>query len=61
MGIECAIRRVRPTRAPTQLSISARYSLASSTGVVRDITPPEICDAIRNATTTAGTLINLRN
>jgi len=25
------------------------------------ITPPEICDAIRKAATTAGTVINLRN
>ena len=42
------------------LSTSAGYSAAISTGV-RDITPPEICDAIRNAAITAGTLINLRN
>jgi len=41
--------------------MGAAYSLASSTGVVRSITPPEICEAIRNAATTAGTLINLRN
>ena len=37
------------------------YSLAISTGAVREVTPPEICDAIRNAATTAGRLINLRN
>jgi|tagenome__1003787_1003787.scaffolds.fasta_scaffold20778525_1 hypothetical protein len=30
-------------------------------GAVRDVTAPEICDAIRKAATTAGTLINLRN
>jgi hypothetical protein len=37
------------------------YSLASCTDAGREITPPEICDAIRNATTMAGTLISLRN
>jgi hypothetical protein len=37
------------------------YSLASSMGAVRGNTPPETCDAIRNATTTAGRLISLRN
>jgi hypothetical protein len=40
---------------------SGDYLLAIFMGDVRDITPPEICDAIRNAATTAGTLINLRN
>jgi hypothetical protein len=39
----------------------AGYSLAISIGAGRDVTPPEICDAIRKAATTAGTLINLRN
>jgi hypothetical protein len=39
----------------------AGYSLASCTDAGREITPPEICDAIRNATTMAGTLISLRN
>ena len=37
------------------------YSLASATGARGIVTPPEICDAIRKAATTAGTLINLRN
>jgi hypothetical protein len=37
------------------------YWFAICVDTVRDITPPEICDAIRNAATTAGTLINLRN
>jgi hypothetical protein len=37
------------------------YLLAIAIGEVRGMTPPEICDAIRNATTTAGTLIILRN
>jgi hypothetical protein len=37
------------------------YSLASCTCEGCDITPPETCDAIRNATTTAGTLISLKN
>jgi hypothetical protein len=37
------------------------YLLAIAIGEVRGITPPEICDAIRNAAITAGTLINLRN
>ncbi|MGA7996742.1 MAG: hypothetical protein WCA28_17805 [Bradyrhizobium sp.] len=41
--------------------MSAGYSLASATGARGIVTPPEICDAIRNAATTAGTLINLRN
>jgi hypothetical protein len=40
---------------------AAGYSLAIATGAGADVTPPEICDAIRNATTTAGTLINLKN
>jgi hypothetical protein len=40
---------------------AAGYSLAISTGVLRGLTAPEICEAIRNAATTAGTLINLRN
>jgi hypothetical protein len=39
----------------------AGYLLAIATGEVRDVIPPEICDAMRNAATTAGTLINLRN
>jgi hypothetical protein len=49
---------IDPTRWRISLTV---YSLASSTGVGRDITPPEICDAIRNAATTAGTLISLKN
>jgi hypothetical protein len=50
--------RIRPDPAdPT----CAGYSLAISIGAARDVTPPEICDAIRKAATTAGTLINLRN
>ena len=39
----------------------AAYSLAISIATERDVNPPEICDAIRKAATTAGTLINLRN
>jgi hypothetical protein len=39
----------------------AGYSLVSATGARGVINPPEICDAIRNAATTAGTLINLKN
>jgi hypothetical protein len=35
--------------------------VAISIAAVRVVTPPEICDAIRKAATTAGTLINLRN
>lgn len=47
---------------PTRWRISLTgYSLANSTDVGRDITPPEICDAIRNAAITAGTLISLKN
>lgn len=42
-------------------SMSEGYSPASAIGTRGGITPPEICDAIRNAATTAGTLINLRN
>jgi hypothetical protein len=55
--------RVRPGEIdPTRWWIGLTgYSLASSAGVGRDITPPEICDAIRNAATTAGTLISLKN
>jgi hypothetical protein len=37
------------------------YSPAICTCAGRRIPAPEICDAIRKATTTAGTLINLRN
>jgi hypothetical protein len=37
------------------------YSLASCAGAWWKIPPPETCDAIRNAATTAGTLISLRN
>jgi hypothetical protein len=37
------------------------YWLTNSVGAVRDAIPPETCEAIRNATMTAGTLINLRN
>jgi hypothetical protein len=40
---------------------SGGYLLAIAIGEVRDVNPPEICDAIRNAVTIAGTLINLRN
>jgi len=43
------------------LARPAGYSPASSIGAVRGNTPPEICDAIKNATTTAGRLISLRN
>ncbi len=38
---------------------SARYSLVYSAGV-GEFTAAEICDAIKNATTTAGTLISLK-
>jgi hypothetical protein len=56
-------RPSRVTRAigNSDFSMGAGYSLASATGARGIITPPEICDAIRNAATTAGTLINLRN
>jgi hypothetical protein len=37
------------------------YSLAICADAEWNITPPETCDAIRNAATTAGTLINLKN
>jgi hypothetical protein len=37
------------------------YSPASAARARGIITPPEICDAIRKAATTAGTHINLRN
>ena len=37
------------------------YSLARCIGVDRKIPAPETWEAIRNAATTAGTLINLRN
>jgi hypothetical protein len=37
---------------------SSRYSLVYSTGV-GEFTAADICDAIKNATTTAGTLISL--
>ena len=43
------------------LSDYSDYSLAISIATVRGVNPPEICDAIKNAATTAGTLINLRN
>jgi hypothetical protein len=36
------------------------YSLTISTCAGRPVKPPEICDAIRNAATTAGRLISLR-
>jgi hypothetical protein len=39
---------------------AADYSLAISAGVGRAVKPSEICDAIRNAATTAGRLISLR-
>jgi hypothetical protein len=38
---------------------SLAYSLAYPTGV-GELTAAEICDAIKNATTTAGTLISLK-
>lgn len=37
------------------------YSLANSTWARCEVTPPEICDAIKNAATTAGRLISLKN
>src|SRR3954463_7387311 len=40
---------------------SGGYLLAIAIGELADVNPPEICDAIRNAVTIAGTLINLRN
>jgi hypothetical protein len=52
-------RKRSPDPRTIQSSISWGYSLTSDTAA--GITPPEICDAIRKATTTAGTLINLRN
>ena len=60
---ECpGARAVPPERwANSDFSMGAGYSLASATGARGIVTPPEICDAIRNAATTAGTLINLRN
>jgi hypothetical protein len=54
-------RKRSPDPRTIRSSISLGYSLASSTGAWRDITPPEICDATRNATATAGKLINLKN
>jgi len=56
-------RPSRVTRAMGNSDFSGigDYSLASATGARGIVTPPEICDAIRNAATTAGTLINLRN
>jgi len=54
-------RERSPDPRTIRSSISLGYSLASSAGAWRGITPPEICDATRNATTTAGTLINLKN
>ena len=58
--MECAIGRVRPTRAPSVFDQCGLFAGQLDRGGA-GITPPEICDAIRNAATTAGTLINLRN
>jgi hypothetical protein len=55
------IGHIRPCRAQSSFFDQRCYSLASAIGTWDGITPPEICDAIRNAATTAGTLINLRN
>jgi hypothetical protein len=37
------------------------YLLANSTWAGCEVIPPEICDAIKNAATTAGRLISLKN
>jgi hypothetical protein len=51
---------IRCSRSNSTLEVGG-YSLAIAIGAVRGVTAPEICDAIRKAATTAGTLINLRN
>jgi hypothetical protein len=48
-------------RAPRWLVSPTGYSLTICTCAGRKIPAPEICDAIRNAATTAGRLISLRN
>jgi hypothetical protein len=53
-------RALAPTAGQSTLR-AADYSLAISIGAGREVNPPEICDAIRNAATTAGRLISLRN
>jgi hypothetical protein len=47
--------------AGKRLSGKVRYSLAYCVGVEWNIPAPETCDAIRNAATTAGTLMSLKN
>jgi hypothetical protein len=52
--------RVRIARPSDRMALSG-YSLASWNCGDCGVRPPEICDAIRNAATTAGRLISLKN
>jgi hypothetical protein len=51
------------SREPASISLenAVAYSLAICVDAEWKIPAPETCDAIRNATTTAGTLISLKN